>query len=157
MMKYERFTWKTEKLQHLDDEVIMVVDNANKDWKGHILNIVDMLNDLNDERMMYKTTIDKRIVELEEENELMRQFITKGKRLSVKELMENTNENELLKKKIRGLEKENEQLKKEYKIAIDEMVTDYKKLEKENEMLRILLKDIYVDDELRKLAERYGV
>ena len=55
------------------------------------------------------------------------------------------------------LEEENEQLKKEYKIAIDEMVTDYKKLEKENEMLRILLKDIYVDDELRKLAERYGV
>lgn len=50
-----------------------------------------------------------------------------------------------------------EQLKKEYKIAIDEMVTDYKKLEKENEQLRILLKDIYVDDELRKLAERYGV
>ena len=55
------------------------------------------------------------------------------------------------------LQEENEQLKKEYKIAIDEMVTDYKKLEKENEMLRILLKDIYVDDELRKLAERYGV
>lgn len=116
MMKYERFTWKTEKLQHLDDEVIMVVDNANKDWKGHILNIVDMLNDLNDERMMYKTTIDKRIVELEEENERMRQFITKGKRLSVKELMENTNENELLKKKIRGLEKENEQLKEQVQI-----------------------------------------
>ena len=55
------------------------------------------------------------------------------------------------------IKKENEQLKKEYKIAIDEMVTDYKKLEKENEMLRILLKNVYVDDELRKLAERYGV
>ena len=56
------------------------------------------------------------------------------------------------------MKEDNEQLKKEYKIAIDEMVTDYKKLEKENEMLRILLKDIYVDDELRKkLAERYGV
>lgn len=34
------------------------------------------------------------------------------------------------------LKEENEQLKKEYKIAIDEMVTDYKKLEKENEQLR---------------------
>ena len=34
------------------------------------------------------------------------------------------------------LEKENEQLKKECKIAIDEMVTDYKKLEKENEQLQ---------------------
>ena len=58
----------------------------------------------------------ERIKELEEENERMRQFITKGKRLSVKELMENTNENELLKKKIRGLEKENEQLKEQVQI-----------------------------------------
>ena len=58
---------------------------------------------------------------------------------------------------IQSLKEDNEQLKKEYKIAIDEMVTDYKKLEKENRELRILLKNIYVDDELRKLAERYGV
>ena len=68
----ERFSWKTEKLQHSDDEVIMVVDNANKEWKGHILNIVDKLNELNDERMMYKTTIDKRIMELEEENKKLK-------------------------------------------------------------------------------------
>ena len=74
-MNEKRFSWKTEKLQHSDDEVIMVVDNANKEWKGHILNIVDKLNELNDERMMYKTTIDKRIVELEEENEKLRQMI----------------------------------------------------------------------------------
>ena len=40
----ERFTWKTEKLQHSDDEVLLVVDKENKDWKGHILNIVDLLN-----------------------------------------------------------------------------------------------------------------
>ena len=33
---------------------------------------------------------------------------------------------------VKQLKEENEQLKKEYKIAIDEMVTDYKKLEKEN-------------------------
>ena len=63
-MSEKRFTWKTEKLQHSDDEVIMVVDNANEDWKG---------NELNDERMMYKTTIDKRIVELEEENEQLKE------------------------------------------------------------------------------------
>ena len=50
--------------------------------------------------------------ELSEENRELRQFISKGRRLSVKELMDNANENELLKKKIRGLEKENEQLKK---------------------------------------------
>ena len=37
--------WKTEKLQHLDDEVLIVVDNENKEWKGHILNIVDLLNE----------------------------------------------------------------------------------------------------------------
>lgn len=35
-MSEKRFIWKTEKLQHSDDEVIMVVDNANKDWKGHL-------------------------------------------------------------------------------------------------------------------------
>lgn len=74
-MRMERFSWKTEKLQHSDDEVIMVVDNANKEWKGHILNIVDKLNELNDERMMYKTTIDKRIMELEEENEQLQKTI----------------------------------------------------------------------------------
>ena len=37
---------------------------------------------------------------------------------------------------IQSLKEDNEQLKKEYKIAIDEMVTDYKKLEKENEQLQ---------------------
>ena len=37
--------------------------------------------------------------------------------------------------KIQSLEKENEQLKKECKIAVDEMINDYKKLEKENEKL----------------------
>ena len=72
-MSEKRFTWKTEKLQHSDDEVIMVVDNANEEWKGHILNVIDMLNEFNDERMMYKTTIDKRIVELEEENEQLKE------------------------------------------------------------------------------------
>ena len=47
------------------------------------------------------------------------------------------------------LKKENEQLKEEYKIAIDEMVTDYKKLEKENEHCKtqmMLLQKIYSID-----------
>ena len=48
--------------------------------------------------------------------------------------------------KIQSLEKENEQLKEEYKIAIDEMVTDYKKLENENRELRQKL-DFYLLDE----------
>ena len=37
---------------------------------------------------------------------------------------------------VKQLKKENEQLKKECKIAVDEMITDYKKLEKENEQLQ---------------------
>ena len=37
-------------------------------------------------------------------------------------------------KEIQTLKEENEQLKKECKIAVDEMVTDYKKLEKEKEV-----------------------
>ena len=53
-MNEKRFTWKTEKLQHLNDEVIMVVDNENKDWKGHILNIVDKLNKLAEENEQLK-------------------------------------------------------------------------------------------------------
>lgn len=53
----------------------------------------------------------ERIKELEKENEQLRQFINKGRRLSVKELMNNMNENELLKKKIKKLEKDNEELK----------------------------------------------
>ena len=95
IMIKKRFTWKSEKLQHLNDEVLLVVDNTNKDWKGHILNVVDLLN------------------QLHQENEQLRQFINKGRRLSVKELMDNVNENESLKKKIKKLEKENEQLRKE--------------------------------------------
>ena len=101
-MSEKRFSWKTEKLQHLDDEVIMVVDNENKDWKGHILNIVDKLNELNDERMMYKTTIDKRIVELKEENEQLKS----ERRNDAKEFSALFRQNFALKR-------ENEKLKKE--------------------------------------------
>ena len=50
---------------------------------------------------------------LYEENEQLRQFINKGRRLSVKEIIDNTNENEKLKK-------ENEQLRKQ--VAEYEMI-----------------------------------
>ena len=53
----------------------------------------------------------ERIKELEKENEQLRQFINKGRRLSVKELIDNVNENGLLKKKIKELESENEDLR----------------------------------------------
>ena len=49
IMIKKRFTWKSEKLQHLNDEVLLVVDNENKEWKGHILNVVDLLNQLHQE------------------------------------------------------------------------------------------------------------
>lgn len=144
IMIKKRFTWKTEKLQHLNEEVLLVVDNANKDWKGHILNVVDLLNQLHQENehliignknLMKKNEqlqkrnkfleedvddyhnalfdLHKKYDKLEKENEQLRQFINKGRRLSVKELMNNVNENESLKKKIKKLEKENEQLRKE--------------------------------------------
>ena len=51
---------------------------------------------------------------------------------------------------IQSLKEENEQLKKEYKIAIDEMVTDYKKLEKENEQLKKDVKEL--EEEKRMTA-----
>lgn len=89
-MTKKRFSWKTEKLQHLDDEVIIVVDNANKEWKGHILNIVDKLNELNDERMMYRTTIDKRIVELEEENKQLRKELDNFKPVMFQDVRKGT-------------------------------------------------------------------
>ena len=55
---------------------------------------------------------------------------------------------------IQSLKEDNEQLKKEYKIAIDEMLTDYKKLEKENEELRQKL-DFYLLDQF-EWKEKYG-
>lgn len=84
MMSNKRFTWKTEKLQHSDDEVIIVVDNANKDWKGHILNIVDLLNELSDDNRQLKKLLKgnnekfgkcwDRIYSLEKENEQLRKI-----------------------------------------------------------------------------------
>ena len=49
------------------------------------------------------------------------------------------------------LKKENEQLKKECKIAVDEMVTDYKKLVKENEQLQKEL------EKVKLLNESFGL
>ena len=62
-----------------------------------LLNWEDVVKKLNEQQ----ATINK----LEQENRQLRQFINKGRRLSVKELMNNMNENELLKKKIKKLEK----------------------------------------------------
>lgn len=77
-----------------------LMSNGEEEWyiwekKEKAQELVDLLNSLS------------------KENEQLRQFINNGKRLSVKELMDNINENLVLKKKIRGLEKENDKLKKE--------------------------------------------
>lgn len=74
----------------------------------------------------------KLIQKLDEENEQLRQSINKGRRLSVKELINNANENELLKKKIKGLEKENKQLRKQINnidYAIKKAVSDLMRTE----------------------------
>ena len=83
------------------------------------------------EKKITKSYLLDKIKELEKENEQLKIFL----KVLNEELSLANRDNDTL-------EEENEQLKKEYKIAINEMVTDYKKLEKENEMLRILLKDI---------------
>lgn len=63
-------------------------------------------------RDLYNSEIVIMLNKLWEENEQLRQFINKGRRLSVKELMDNANENELLKKENEQLRKDKEQLKK---------------------------------------------
>lgn len=93
----------------------MMSDKRFERWNDHsckvkdnqedtLLNWEDVVKKLNEQQ----ATINK----LEQENRQLRQFINKGRRLSVKELIDNTNENELLKKKIKELEKENKELQK---------------------------------------------
>ena len=90
-----------KRFERWNDHSCKVKDNQEDtllNWKD----VVDLLNE-------QQATINK----LEQENRQLRQFINKGRRLSVKELMANTNENELLKKKIKELEKENKELQKD--------------------------------------------
>lgn len=49
-----------------------VFDTENDNKSLSRVDVVELLNELDDERMMYKTTIDKRIVELQEENERLK-------------------------------------------------------------------------------------
>lgn len=90
-----------EQFGRWNDHSCKVKDNQ----EDTLLNWEDVVDLLNEQQ----ATINK----LEQENRQLRQFINKGRRLSVKELMANTNENELLKKKIKELEKENKELQKD--------------------------------------------
>lgn len=101
-------------LRDVTDHSVYIHRNYGKlfsEYEEDIKLVSSMLNELADKVDERQATINK----LKEENERLRQFITKGRRLSVKELMENTNENELLKKKIRVLKKENENLESKLK------------------------------------------
>lgn len=100
-----------------------------------ISDTIDLLNELNDERMMYKTTIDKRIVELEEENEQLKIANAKWFDKSLQERQirySNANHKELTKKYLQ-LEEENEQLRQILKNivgATDETYTKNKNIYK---------------------------
>lgn len=95
---------------HCGDDINKQLIDTESDFNIHVEEIgsdeelIRLCNLLNKQQV----TINK----LEQENRQLRQFINKGRRLSVKELMANTNENELLKKKIKELEKENKELQK---------------------------------------------
>ena len=94
---------------HCGDDINKQLMDTESDFNIHVEEIgsdeelIRLCNLLNKQQ----ATINK----LEQENRQLRQFINKGRRLSVKELMANTNENELLKKKIKELESENEDLR----------------------------------------------
>lgn len=108
-------------LRDVTDHSVYVHRNYGKlysDYKDDIELVSTLLNELADKVDERQATIDK----LKEENEQLRQFINKGRRLSVKELMDNVNENESLKEKIKGLEKENEKMKK--RLSLYEMDED---------------------------------
>ena len=103
----------SERFERWNDHSCKVKDNQEDtllNWEG----VVKKLNEQQSIIDEQKIAIDEMITDyknLEKENEQLRQFINKGRRLSVKELMNNMNENELLKKKIKKLEKDNEELK----------------------------------------------
>ena len=84
------------------------------------------LDDLEEENVKLRAKIDEQQDIITELNKQIEQLL-----LAIDDLLSHTSCEEI--------KKENEQLKEECKIAIDEMVTDYKKLEKENEQLQTQL------------------
>lgn len=109
-MTKERFWFVIDK-----GKLDYVQDNVSKE-KITVSELEDLLNEQAE-----------KIKEIETENEQLRQFINKGRRLSVKELMNNINENELLKKKIKEIETENEQLRRELDCFHPVMFQDMRK------------------------------
>lgn len=104
-----------KRFERWNDHSCKVKDNQ----EDTLLNWEDVVHKLNEQQsIIHKDEISIKTMmsnmeKVEKENEQLRQFINKGRRLSVKELMANTNENELLKKEIKELEKENKELQKD--------------------------------------------
>lgn len=116
-MNEERYAYGYEVPLNVPTQSVPVItDILNGKQYYSLRQVVELLNE--QQSIIHKdeisiNTMMSNMERLEKENEELRQFINKGRRLSVKEFMENTNENELLKKKINELEKENKQLQTE--------------------------------------------
>lgn len=67
-MSEKRFVYEEEHFPVAMEQIRDTQNNETYDLRE----CCELLNELDDERMMYKTTIDKRIVELKEENEQLR-------------------------------------------------------------------------------------
>ena len=108
--------------------------------------VVSLLNYLNDENK----TLKEENEQLQKYNEQLKErlekinggygHLTHRNGLTANEWLIESQEREQKKKneQISDLKEENEQLKQEHKIAIDEMITDYKNLEKEIKRLECL-------------------
>lgn len=96
--------------------VPVITDTLNGKHYYSLREVVDLLNGQHSIIRRDETSIKtmmSNMEKLEKENEQLRQFINNGRRLSVKELMNNVNENESLKKKIKELERKNKELQTE--------------------------------------------
>lgn len=77
MINYERFIPLTKETKM--GEIQVIKDSIENKTYANVYSICDLMNTINDKMMFYRTTIDKRIVELEEENEKLRRLFEKMK------------------------------------------------------------------------------
>ena len=127
--RFERWNDHSCKVKDNQEDTLLDWEDVVKKLNGQQATITE-LNDELEESSSFIIEQRKENKTLKEENEKLIQ-----KKCLPCELVN------LQTREIDKLKKENEQLKEEYKIAVDEMVTDYKKLEKENEQLRKELND----------------
>ena len=104
-------------------EIVKYVDENHTDRPLRNDEVCDLLNKQQVQIKVYEESLIRKSKKISEQQDTIEQL-----HLAIDDLLSHTSCEEI--------KKENEQLKKECKIAIDEMVTDYKKLEKENEQLQ---------------------